>query len=344
MPLYMDKHELEVQLSPAEVAQAHLLDVSVAGKYGVKLLTYWFHAGAMTGFCLAEAPNPNAIISVHRDSTGHLPSQVIEVERSQIERFLGPVQEPPLGVVWEAIAFRTMIYTEIDTGDESERTQEERPNPFLVPGRAREVFAARGGEDVSDSRSGMLGCFPSTTAAVESALSIQSSFGPLELVYRRAPAQVRIGLSLGAPVSEDSSLFEATIEEAVRLCRLAKPGEILATEAVRVGCAQQEFAFTPRPIPAVADHSDSICWTLSRSKTPLTRWEASREKSLVEELSPREYEVLSLLALGKTNQEIAELLSISLTTAVTHIRHIFSKTGVANRTEAAAFALRHHLV
>jgi len=58
-------------------------------------------------------------------------------------------------------------------------------------------------------------------------------------------------------------------------------------------------------------------------------------------LSQRELEVLRLLATGKSNQEIANALFISLNTVATHVRNILAKTGCINRTEAAAYALRH---
>jgi DNA-binding CsgD family transcriptional regulator len=65
--------------------------------------------------------------------------------------------------------------------------------------------------------------------------------------------------------------------------------------------------------------------------------------SSLDDLSQREVEVLRLLAAGKSNRDIAEALYISLNTVATHVRNILTKTGTANRTEAAAYALRHSL-
>ena len=55
-------------------------------------------------------------------------------------------------------------------------------------------------------------------------------------------------------------------------------------------------------------------------------------------LTARELEVLGLIAIGRTNRDIAEALVITLSTVAHHVTSILSKTGAANRTEAAAFA------
>jgi DNA-binding CsgD family transcriptional regulator len=60
-----------------------------------------------------------------------------------------------------------------------------------------------------------------------------------------------------------------------------------------------------------------------------------------DDLTAREAEVLRLIAIGRSNADIALALSISLNTVATHVRNILAKTGCANRTEAAAYAMRH---
>jgi DNA-binding CsgD family transcriptional regulator len=61
-------------------------------------------------------------------------------------------------------------------------------------------------------------------------------------------------------------------------------------------------------------------------------------------LSEREMQVLRLVAAGKTNQEIAEVLCRSPNTVAIHVRNILGKTQAANRAEAAAFAVRNGLL
>jgi ATP/maltotriose-dependent transcriptional regulator MalT len=60
-------------------------------------------------------------------------------------------------------------------------------------------------------------------------------------------------------------------------------------------------------------------------------------------LSAREVEVLRLIATGRSNQQIADELVISFNTVQRHVGNLFAKTGLHNRTEAAAYAHRHNL-
>ena len=58
-----------------------------------------------------------------------------------------------------------------------------------------------------------------------------------------------------------------------------------------------------------------------------------------EPLTPRELEVLRCLARGLSNREIAEELSVSIRTVTTHVRNILDKLHLANRTQAALYAI-----
>jgi DNA-binding CsgD family transcriptional regulator len=64
---------------------------------------------------------------------------------------------------------------------------------------------------------------------------------------------------------------------------------------------------------------------------------------LPDNLTLREAEVLRLLAIGRGNADIAIALEISNSTVATHVHNILTKTGCANRTEAAAYAVRNSL-
>ncbi len=76
------------------------------------------------------------------------------------------------------------------------------------------------------------------------------------------------------------------------------------------------------------------------------RWLASHRQTAsprpAANLSAREVEVLSLLAQGLTNQQISRELTVSENTVRFHLKNIFEKLNVANRTEAAAWYFENH--
>ena len=61
-------------------------------------------------------------------------------------------------------------------------------------------------------------------------------------------------------------------------------------------------------------------------------------------LTEREREVLTLVAMGRNNSEIAGELFISINTVTRHVTNIFTKTSTKNRVEAAVYAAKRHFV
>jgi DNA-binding NarL/FixJ family response regulator len=94
----------------------------------------------------------------------------------------------------------------------------------------------------------------------------------------------------------------------------------------------------------------AIAWAEGRQMTPeqafATRTQATPTTSqgYPGELTPREVEVLRLLALGLTNAQIAERLVISPRTVNAHLRSIYSKLDLTSRTTATRYAIDHDLV
>jgi DNA-binding NarL/FixJ family response regulator len=86
-----------------------------------------------------------------------------------------------------------------------------------------------------------------------------------------------------------------------------------------------------------------LCAFASPEKQPVVG-RAPRAKSVDAPLSPRETEVLRLVAAGLSNQQIAERLDLGLETIKTHIRHIMEKLTVSDRTQAAVKAMKQGLV
>jgi two-component system, NarL family, invasion response regulator UvrY len=61
-------------------------------------------------------------------------------------------------------------------------------------------------------------------------------------------------------------------------------------------------------------------------------------------LTNREFEIFKLLAIGKSTSEIAETLSLALTTISTHRIHILEKLGLSNNADLTRYAVSHHLI
>jgi len=87
--------------------------------------------------------------------------------------------------------------------------------------------------------------------------------------------------------------------------------------------------------PAVQQH------LLDALSAPPTR--AAPAHGFPDGLTPREAEVLALIARGMSNSEIAAELVVNETTVKSHINHLFAKTGVRDRAQAVTYAYRHGL-
>ena len=85
--------------------------------------------------------------------------------------------------------------------------------------------------------------------------------------------------------------------------------------------------------PSVQHH---VVAALAQSSEPA-------QAELPDELTPREAEVLGLIAEGLTNTEIADRLVVSAATVKTHVNHIFAKAGVRDRAQAVVYAYSHGL-
>ncbi|WP_323704453.1 response regulator transcription factor [Mammaliicoccus sp. Dog046] len=72
--------------------------------------------------------------------------------------------------------------------------------------------------------------------------------------------------------------------------------------------------------------------------------ESTQKPHRENKLSKRELEVLSEMVKGNTNKEIAETLFVSEKTIKTHVSHILNKLKVSDRTQAAVYAMEHHLI
>jgi hypothetical protein len=77
----MDVHSIEGGVSAKDVAEAHQKDVETQAKHGVDYRSYWVDEKAGKIFCLVEAPNADAAMTVHREAHGLVADEIYEVEQ-----------------------------------------------------------------------------------------------------------------------------------------------------------------------------------------------------------------------------------------------------------------------
>ncbi|MCZ6535513.1 MAG: response regulator transcription factor [Chloroflexi bacterium] len=148
----------------------------------------------------------------------------------------------------------------------------------------------------------------------------------VEAIQRIKEKAPDIGIIILTTFDTDEYIFQG-IEGGARsyLLKDSPPEEVIkAVRAVHRG----ESLIQPRIAGRLLDRFSQL------SKTPASE----------EVLSPREIEVLQLMATGSANKEIASQLFIGESTVKTHIIHIFNKLGVKDRTEAVIAAARKRII
>ena len=170
--------------------------------------------------------------------------------------------------------------------------------------------------------------------------------------------------AIGGRVSPDVALMDLDLlgtsgAEAVRLMLASSPlsrvvaivaaeqHDVVATLAVGAcGCIVRDSP-APEIVRAIraAARGESVLSPQLMSRLVHWLWlEPAQTPSRVPELSPREFEVLGLLARGWDNARIAATLYLSLGTVKHHISNILSKLGVENRIQAAVRAAQDGLL
>jgi class 3 adenylate cyclase len=238
VPIFLDRHDLS-GLSAAEVAEAHRRDLEIQHNYGVKFLTYWFDHARGTGFCLIDAPDADTAARVHREAHGGLASNVIEVDLSAVEAFLGRITDPasPTRDAGSAIdgAFRAVVFTDIvDSTGMTARLGDLRALEMVRAhdGIVRRALAGHGGREVKHTGDGIMASFGDVAAAVACGRAIQRAFAAFNLKSSER-LQVRIGIHAGEPVEESNDLFGAVVQIAARICQNAAAESIVVSETVR---------------------------------------------------------------------------------------------------------------
>ena len=248
MPIFMDRHDAP-GTTQETIAELHRRDVEVQDKYGVKYMTYWFDEERGTGFCLVNAPDAATAERVHREAHGVVASQIVPVDLSAVEAFLGRIGDPRVasGSIAPEIdaGLRAVMFTDIVGSTEMTARLGDAAALELVrvhDALVRRGLAAHGGREVKHTGDGMMAVFDNVASAVRAAADIQRRFFAYNAEAPEA-LRIRIGIDAGEPVADHNDLFGATVQLAHRLCSEAEADGIIVSAPVRELCGEGTARF-----------------------------------------------------------------------------------------------------
>jgi AraC-like DNA-binding protein len=235
MPIFMDRHDVSEAVTAEMVAQLHKEDLKIQHKYDCRGLTYWFDDARKTAFCLIDAPDRDAIMKMHDHAHGNVPHQIIEVDKTIVESFLGRIEDPEkaqdkkLNIINDS-AFRTIMMMTI------ENQSFKNTDPFYFFSDVQQVYKqiisilqSFGGSIVQQNKDGLLVSFRTVTEAVSCALKIQEMYRIFRNQYQIESSELSIGLHAGIPVTDKKSIFEDTIHMAQRMCFISITEIVIST-------------------------------------------------------------------------------------------------------------------
>jgi class 3 adenylate cyclase len=247
MPIFLDRHDGEA--SAEDIAKAHVKDLEVQDKYGVKFLTYWHDAARRTAFCLVDAPDKETADKVHAEAHGHVANEMIGVDLSAVEAFLGRIQDPPSAKTKpiDDPAYRAIMFTDMVGSTEMTAQLGDRMAVELL--RAHDAIIRRclrqnGGSEVKHLGDGIMASFADVPASVVCAMKIQEELASYNKISE-TPILVRIGIHAGEPVEESDDLFGSAVQMAARICDVAQTNAILVSSEVRDACTGVDLVFAP---------------------------------------------------------------------------------------------------
>jgi class 3 adenylate cyclase len=261
MPIFLDRHDM-VEQSAEETAMLHVKDLEIQDQYGVKFLTYWYDAERRTTFCLVDAPNKETADKVHAEAHGHVANEMIAVDLSAVEAFLGRVQDPPSAKTKpiDDTAFRAIMFT--DMVGSTEMTTQLGDMMAVELLRAHDAIIRRclehyRGSEVKHLGDGIMASFYDAPASVACAIKIQEGLASYN-ENSETPIRVRIGIHAGEPVEESDDLFGSAVQMAARICDVAQADTILVSRDLKAACTDADLVFEPTGSETLKGFSEPI--------------------------------------------------------------------------------------
>ena len=237
MPIFMDKHNVP-GVSALHVAEAHREDMQIQHHYGCKCMTYWVDEERENVFCLIEAPDAEAVRTLHNKAHGLIPHEIIEVNSNVVQAFLGRIQDPegfygedPNLKIFNDPAFRTILVSRVtDRGLLAHQLGEDKAARLvgLYSEIMQKQLQAFEGREVELKGGGVTASFVSVNQAVDCAVAAIE-----ELHVAGELLDLRIGINAGLPVNKSKELFGDTVRMARYLCRIGSENQIVLASIIR---------------------------------------------------------------------------------------------------------------
>ncbi|MEO8721372.1 MAG: nickel-binding protein [Ginsengibacter sp.] len=236
MALYMDRHDVSPAVTAENVAELHRQDLKIQHLYNCRGLTYWFDEKRSTAFCLIDAPDKQSLQEMHAKAHGQVPNQIIEVEASIVESFLGRIEDPEMSQNTELNiindpAFRTIMAVKI-----SRNTQPESQSNLADSREIKwknticKLILNFEGKIVKQTDNYFLVSFKSVSKAINCSRKIRSSLRGFIKKLGEKDFNLKIGISAGVPVNENEFFFEDTIKLANRLSQVPYDSILISSE------------------------------------------------------------------------------------------------------------------
>ncbi|WP_072402599.1 nickel-binding protein [Flaviramulus basaltis] len=232
MPLFLDLHNLPDGITAQHVAEMHQADLDIEHKYNCRGLTYWCDEKRKTAFCLIDAPSKEALIELHENAHGAVPTQIIEVNGTIVESFLGRIEDPEkakklsLNIINDP-AFRTILVVKI----KHKTLRENNISPLKEAIRSyitsiKTLTSQYNGRIVKQEANTFLISFDTVTDAIHCGMEIKNTYNSVITPC----LEFKIGVSAGIPVTEKESIFEDTIKTSDYLSDAVKGDFSITTE------------------------------------------------------------------------------------------------------------------
>ena len=196
------------------------------------------------------------------EAHGHVANDMIAVDLSAVEAFLGRIQDPLSAktVPINESAFRAIMFT--DMVGSTEMTVQLGDTMAVELLRAHDAIIRRclehyRGSEVKHLGDGIMASFDDAPAAVACAIEIQEKLASYNK-NSESPIHVRIGIHAGEPVEESDDLFGSAVQMAARICDIAQADAILVSREIRDACTSVDLEFAPAGSETLKGFSEPV--------------------------------------------------------------------------------------